>query len=218
MVRFVDGKCTDSENPSLLLEWVNYTVVGWHPTFCTRTEKRCHSQGSISWSRTTWGWKGLFQPTVCSTSQFTTKGCQSSNWYTKPWRSAADWLAPPGFLSLFSYTAQNHMPWAGSNHSDSGLPTSITNEENAPYKLSRLAHRPIWCGHVLNCHSLLSGNSSLHQIVNKTKQDRNTVGSPRSNTWWEHLALCDLQGRLSGGREWNSTAPHGDAGVLARDH
>jgi hypothetical protein len=34
----------------------------------------------------------------------------------RPWRSAADWLAPPGLLSLF-YTTQDHPSMGGSHPS-----------------------------------------------------------------------------------------------------
>ena len=41
---------------------------------------------------------------------------------------------PPaqGWLSILSYTIQNHLPRHSNTHNGLGLPTSVTNQENAP--------------------------------------------------------------------------------------
>lgn len=43
----------------------------------------------------------------------------------KACRNAANWLAPPGFLSQLSHKPHDHC------HSELGPPTSIINQENA---------------------------------------------------------------------------------------
>lgn len=48
-----------------------------------------------------------------------------------PWRNTAYWLASPGFLSLLSYTIQDHLPGDGTTYCELGLPASIANQENA---------------------------------------------------------------------------------------
>jgi hypothetical protein len=45
----------------------------------------------------------------------------------RPWRDAAYWLAPHGFLSLLSYGAQDHQPRNGPTHDGLGLSPLITN-------------------------------------------------------------------------------------------
>jgi hypothetical protein len=43
-----------------------------------------------------------------------------------PWRVAAYWLAPHGFLSLFSYRTEVYQPRDGFTHNGLGPPQSIT--------------------------------------------------------------------------------------------
>jgi hypothetical protein len=42
-------------------------------------------------------------------------------------RDAADWLAPPGLLSLLSYRTQDHQPREGATHNELSPPPLITN-------------------------------------------------------------------------------------------
>jgi hypothetical protein len=64
-------------------------------------------------------------------SQFITEGSQSRNssktgtWRQKlmqrPWRDAAYWLAPHGFLNLLSYNTQEYQLKDGITHNELGL-------------------------------------------------------------------------------------------------
>ena len=75
----------------------------------------------------------------------------------RPWKGAAYWLAPHGFLSLLSYRSQDHSPgMAPSSHQS---PT-----KKMPYNLI------LW-RHLLNWVFLLSDNSSLCRVDINTKQN-----------------------------------------------
>lgn len=49
----------------------------------------------------------------------------------RPWRNAAYWFAPPGFLRHLSYTGQAHLSKGGTVRCGSGPSISIRNQENA---------------------------------------------------------------------------------------
>lgn len=57
--------------------------------------------------------KGIFQLSTLS-SRSITEGSQSRSsrqeLKQEPWKSAADWIAPPSLLSLLSYSPQDHLP------------------------------------------------------------------------------------------------------------
>lgn len=59
----------------------------------------------------------------------------------KPRRSAVDWLAPHGLLSLLSYTTQAHLPRGGTAYHELGLPTSHIDHLIKKMPL-RHVHRP----------------------------------------------------------------------------
>ena len=55
----------------------------------------------------------------------------------RPWRNAAYWFVPYGFLNLLSYTPQGHLPNAGIAPSELGPPTSVINQDSP----GRLAYK-----------------------------------------------------------------------------
>lgn len=50
----------------------------------------------------------------------------------RPWRIAAYWLAPHGFLNLFSYGVQDRQTGFGTTHSELSSPMLILNQGNVP--------------------------------------------------------------------------------------
>ena len=72
-----------------------------------------------------------------STLLFITKGSQDRNSHRagtwrqelmqRPWRSAAYWLASPGFLHLISYRTQDYQSRDSTTHNELGPPPLITN-------------------------------------------------------------------------------------------
>lgn len=93
----------------------------------------------------------LFQVTVPNNSS-SLKGRNSKTEWTwrqelkqKPWRNAAYWLAPNAWFSLLSYSNEDNQPKCG-------MPTviwDISHKLLIEKVLSRLAHKPIYWGHIL---------------------------------------------------------------------
>lgn len=95
-------------------------------------------------------------------------------------------------LNLLSNRIQNHQPRAGTTHNNMGLPTSITNQENA---LHRLAYRLILQWHFLKWGSLFSGDFSLCQDdVNLASHKQG--GDPVLKTVKFRVRPCKFQGWL----------------------
>jgi hypothetical protein len=69
-------------------------------------------------------------------AQYIIKGIQGQNssregtWreelMQRPWRTAINWLAPYGFLSLLSHSTQHHQTRGGITHSELGHPRSVS--------------------------------------------------------------------------------------------
>jgi hypothetical protein len=75
--------------------------------------------------------KGLFSlsPTPHPSPNEATAGTWRQELKQSPQRSAAYWLVPQGFLSLLSYTTQDHSPRSDTTHSGLGPPASVLNQE-----------------------------------------------------------------------------------------
>ena len=58
----------------------------------------------------------------------------------RPWRDAAYWLAPYGFLSLLSYRTQDHQPRDGTTHN--GLSPPVRDHPVRKRALHNLPNRP----------------------------------------------------------------------------
>lgn len=94
-----------------------------------------------NWPKLTWGRKGLFHFTT-SESKLITKGsqgkkeCKTGSWRQemkqKSWKKVDYRLNFQGLLSLSLYTTQDPLPKGSTIPRGSGIPTSITNKENAP--------------------------------------------------------------------------------------
>lgn len=69
--------------------------------------------------------------------------------------------APPGLLRLSSYTAQDHLPKDGTDHSRLDLSHQINDQENAPRGLPT---RDLRGDVFLDCHTLFSGSFNLCQV------------------------------------------------------
>lgn len=80
------------------------------------------------------GKKGLISPYSNSVSRKSKQHLKAEHWGRNTRREMllTGWLVFHGFLNLFSYTIQGHLPRGGTAHSELNPSTSVINQDNAP--------------------------------------------------------------------------------------